>query len=135
LRVFRKLPEKKFEIIFFERNIRIQGANNLVIQMFRVSIPRVEAVGFTCKIATLALRHLKQLNPLTVPRITRHDFVCAVCGTIADNKPSHRPDRLTYNRANREFDKGLLVSRRRYQKVSQAWISHRVTTYQLGPGF
>src|ERR1035441_6796243 len=93
------------KILGFKENIGIQVANHVEVQVRYPSAARVECTDLSCKISLPALRHANQFHPGIFSRVTSHDVVRAVGGTVANDYPFERSDGLRHRSEERRVGK------------------------------
>jgi hypothetical protein len=114
--VLHELAEKKLEVTAIERQIGVQIADHIVVEILDPGETGIERVGFGGELAVSlrsgTLRHAKQFDPWMDGRVLADNFIGAIRGTIADNDPAHGSVRLRDDGLDRAFDEVLLVARR-----------------------
>ena len=108
LRILGKLAKQELIVIFGERNVRIQIADDVEAAVRSASgrirrgegqrtedrgqtgVAGIEGVGFAGEMAVVPLGHSQQFYPIVLLRVTLDNLICAVSRAIADNDPFAR---------------------------------------------
>jgi len=127
LRILCKLSQQKIKVLFIERHITVQVANNLIWQVGYFSVACIEGMNLPGKMSFLTLGHSDQLYPRVASQVFLHDVVGAISRSVAHYDPLKRKDRLRHHRLQGKLDVLSFISRRSNKNISRE-PQHILTT-------
>src|SRR5439155_9733007 len=93
-RVLGELAQEVFDVVWLERHVRVEIADELVGNMLDPRGPRVERMHLAGEVTLLPLGHPHQLDPLVGGRMAPGDLVRPVGRPVADDHPLGGPECL-----------------------------------------
>ena len=108
--IFSELAQQKRKIVLVKRNVRVEVADDVILQTGGSGQTLVESTHLTCEIARVTLRHSHQLYPFVLCGIPLDNIVGAVGRTVAHDDPFERMHGLRNNGSDGEFNKSRLVT-------------------------
>src|SRR4030042_4045392 len=124
-------------MIVLKRDVRIKFSDDIVIDIPNTVAARVKGHGLATEMPLFSLGHSYELYPGIFDSIFANDIVCFIDGSIANDDPLGRPNRLTGHGKDCLLDKQGLIPRRSDEDVRHcsssrvmifAWTSSKVAT-------
>src|SRR5262245_17156977 len=116
-RILGEAFEEKLQVILLERDVTVEIADDVVLELLDTRVAGVEGVHLGCEAPLLADRPVDDLDPRVPLGVSAGDRARAVGGAIVDNHPAQRQHRLAHDRFERFLDERFLVASRRDENV------------------
>src|SRR2546421_669383 len=87
-RVLLEFPDQKSEVISLKGDVRVEVADNIILQTGHSGTTRVECMDLTGEVALGSLGHADQFKPRKSRGMLPHQLIGAVGRTVTDDHPS-----------------------------------------------